>query len=182
MENNHNSNSLFEKNEYKFKLIYLIRKNLPKSEFLYLLMFALKYIGLILFSISLNVYDTRNNNSNTSTNNNDNNGKDTSEQIYNNFTNRPRPTHSQIDGLNFLSDLLLRSDHLMNDNGKESYKNNDNNNYSNNSDESSSSSQNSVQSLFRKLLINGDNYKFLNDSYQIICFSGFIILIKPNKS
>ena len=177
MENNHNSNSLFEKNEYKFKLIYLIRKNLPKSEFLYLLMFALKYIGLILFSISLNVYDTRNNNSNTSTNNNDNNGKDTSEQIYNNFTNRPRPTHSQIDGLNFLSDLLLRSDHSMNDNGKESYKNNDNNNYSNNSDESSSSSQNSVQSLFRKLLINGDNYKFLNDSYQIICFSGFIILI-----
>ena len=47
-----------EKNEYIFKILYLIRKNLPKSEFIYLLMFGLKYIGLILFSISLNVFDS----------------------------------------------------------------------------------------------------------------------------
>ena len=64
MEEN-KDNMIFEKNEYKFKILYLIRKNLPKSEFLYILMFFLKYIGIILFSISLNVYDTRNINYNT---------------------------------------------------------------------------------------------------------------------
>ena len=53
-----------EKNEYIFKILYLIRKNLPKSEFIYLLMFGLKYIGLILFSISLNVFDSDDNSSN----------------------------------------------------------------------------------------------------------------------
>ena len=44
----------FEKNEYLFKIIYLIRINQPKSEYMYIIMFLLKYIGLILLSISLN--------------------------------------------------------------------------------------------------------------------------------
>ena len=44
----------FEKNEYIYKIIYLIRTNLPSNEFLYIIMFFLKYLGLILFSISLN--------------------------------------------------------------------------------------------------------------------------------
>ena len=61
-------NLIFEKNEFRFRILYLIRKNLPKSEFLYLLMFFLKYIGLILFSISLNVFDTRNTTTNNSSN------------------------------------------------------------------------------------------------------------------
>ena len=47
-------NNNYEKNEYIFKIIYLIRINLPSSEFLYIFMFLLKYIGLILFSMSLN--------------------------------------------------------------------------------------------------------------------------------
>ena len=44
----------FEKNEYLFKILYLIRINLPTSQFMYIIMFLLKYIGLILFSVSLN--------------------------------------------------------------------------------------------------------------------------------
>ena len=181
MESSHNSNLIFEKNEYKFKLLYLIRKYLPKSEFLYLIMFALKYIGLILFSISLNVYDTKNSNTNiynTNINNNNNdNNINNSEHIRNNDT--IRPTHTNIDGSNMLTNILLMSDYVMNNSQKEGNKENnkgDNNNYyySSNSVESS---KNSVQSLFRKLLINGNSYKILIESYQIICFIGFIILI-----
>ena len=181
MESSHNSNLIFEKNEYKFKLLYLIRKYLPKSEFLYLIMFALKYIGLILFSISLNVYDTKNSNTNiynTNINNNNNdNNINNSEHIRNNDT--IRPTHTNIDGSNMLTNILLMSDYVMNNSHKEGNKENnkgDNNNYyySSNSVESS---KNSVQSLFRKLLINGNSYKILIESYQIICFIGFIILI-----
>ena len=41
-------------NKYLFKLFYLIRINLPTNEFLYAIMFFFKYLGLILFSISLN--------------------------------------------------------------------------------------------------------------------------------
>ena len=136
MESNPNSNLLFEKNEYKFKLLFLIRKYLPKSEFLYLLMFALKYIGLILFSISLNVYDTRNNNNNTNNNN---------------PQNFDPSTHDPPDN---------RGSNSMGDKSN-----------------SNESSKNSVQNLFKKLLINGSSYKILIESYQIICFIGFIILI-----
>ena len=136
MESNPNSNLFFEKNEYKFKLLFLIRKYLPKSEFLYLLMFALKYIGLILFSISLNVYDTRNNNNN----------------INNNSPQNFAPsTHDPPDN---------RGRNPMGDKSN-----------------SNESSKNSVQNLFKKLLINGSSYKILIESYQIICFIGFIILI-----
>ena len=44
----------YENNIYKYKILYLIRTNLPKSEYTYIVIFLLKYIGLILFSISLN--------------------------------------------------------------------------------------------------------------------------------
>ena len=160
MESSHNSSLIFEKNEYKFKLLFLIRKYLPKSEFLYLLMFALKFIGLILFSISLNVYDTKK--SNTDSNNNNNNDK-------------PEPPRDN----DMFTNILLMSDYTMNNGEKEGYKgdnkrNNNNYNYSNNSVESS---KNSVQNLFKKLLINGSDYKILIESYQIICLIGFIILI-----
>ena len=49
-------NIQYEKNEFLYKIIYLIRINLPTSEYLYILMFFLKYIGLVLFSISLNIW------------------------------------------------------------------------------------------------------------------------------
>ena len=47
-----------EKNEYLYKIIYLIRINLPSTEYIYIIIFFLKYIGLILFSISLNKWNT----------------------------------------------------------------------------------------------------------------------------
>ena len=40
--------------EFLLRTIYLIRKHFPSSEFLYLVMFFLKYLGYILFSLSLN--------------------------------------------------------------------------------------------------------------------------------
>ena len=51
-----------EKSEYLFKLIYLIRINLPTNELLYIIMFFFKYLGFILFSISLNELKINNNN------------------------------------------------------------------------------------------------------------------------
>ena len=47
-------NLLYEKNIYKYRTLYLIRINLPSSEYIYIIIFLIKYIGLILFSISLN--------------------------------------------------------------------------------------------------------------------------------
>ena len=51
-----------EKNEYLFKILYLIRTNLPTNEIIYIIMFLFKYIGLILFSISLNQFKINKNN------------------------------------------------------------------------------------------------------------------------
>ena len=50
------TNIYYEKNEYIYKIIYLIRTNLPSSEYIYIIMLFLKNIGLILFSISLNFW------------------------------------------------------------------------------------------------------------------------------
>ena len=47
-------NIQYENNIYKFKILYLIRTNLPKSEYIYIITYLIKYMGLILFSISLN--------------------------------------------------------------------------------------------------------------------------------
>ena len=146
------ANLLFEKNEYIFKILYLIRKNLPKSEFLYLLMFFLKYIGLILFSISLNVYDSRS--SNNSINN-----------------MNPNINDNALNSENMkFSDKFFFSDIKMNEKGEELSNINSS---SNNSD----NSNNMVVNIFKKLLINGDNFKTLNDSYQIICLIGFFIFV-----
>ena len=46
-----------EEKDYLFKMIYLIRTNLPSSELVYIIMFILKYLSLILFSISLNEWN-----------------------------------------------------------------------------------------------------------------------------
>ena len=53
----------FEKNEYIFKIIYLIRSNLPSSEYLYIIMFFIKFVGLILISVSLNEWKKESNSS-----------------------------------------------------------------------------------------------------------------------
>ena len=137
-------NSILDKNEYLFKTLYLIRKNLPKTEFIYLLMFFFKYIGLILFSISLNVFDTNNN-----SNQNQNEPKD-------------------LDGdMGPPSELFFGSDGPKPEDN-ERFRQNNNSNNSNN---------NLIQTIFRKLLINGDSFQILKNSYQIICIIGFIILI-----
>ena len=44
----------FEQSEYIYKVIYLVRINLPSSEIIYFIMFLLKYLGLFAFSTSLN--------------------------------------------------------------------------------------------------------------------------------
>ena len=51
---NEEINLLYHKNVYKFKILYIIRNNLPSSEYVYIIAFFLKYLGLILISISLN--------------------------------------------------------------------------------------------------------------------------------
>ena len=58
----------YEKKEYIFRIIYLIRINLPSSEYVYISMFFLKSIGHLLLSTSLNdfayqesIYDELNN-------------------------------------------------------------------------------------------------------------------------
>ena len=56
MEGN-NINIDLEKYKYLYKILYLIRTNLPSFEYLYIIMFFLKYIGIILFSTSLNKWN-----------------------------------------------------------------------------------------------------------------------------
>ena len=51
-----------EEKEYLFKMIYLIRINLPSSEWMYIIMFILKFLSLILFSISLNEWNNNQDN------------------------------------------------------------------------------------------------------------------------
>ena len=44
----------YNKNIYIYKILYLVRTNLPTFEFIYIIMFFIKYLGLIIISISLN--------------------------------------------------------------------------------------------------------------------------------
>ena len=44
----------YNKKIYIYKILYLVRTNLPSSEFIYIIMFFIKYLGLIITSISLN--------------------------------------------------------------------------------------------------------------------------------
>ena len=47
-------NFQYQKKIYIYKTLYLIRINLPSSEYIYIIMFFIKYLGLIITSISLN--------------------------------------------------------------------------------------------------------------------------------
>ena len=122
---------IFEKNEFRFKILYIIRENLPKSEFLYLFMFFLKYIGLILFSISLNLFDTRNTNTNSS---DKNSNFQENEQNKDDFHRKPQNNKNDVN------------------------------------------SNNLIQTIFKNFLINGNNYKILNNSYQFVCIIGLLFL------
>ena len=82
----------YEKQEYLFRIIYLIRINLPSSEYVYLFMFLLKSIGYLLISISLNDLSYKNNE-----NDEINNNKNTK---FNDFI------------YNFLSSLLINGNNL----------------------------------------------------------------------
>ena len=90
----------FERKEYIFRIIYLIRINLPSSEYVYLTMFFLKSIGHLLISTSLNnwtyqefKYDELNNNQNNNS----------TSLYYSNFT----------DFINiFFSNLLINGNNL----------------------------------------------------------------------
>ena len=59
MEEKEKNNNDYEKYEHIFKIIYLIRINIPTSDYVYIIMYILKYIGIILFSISLNQWNIR---------------------------------------------------------------------------------------------------------------------------
>ena len=83
-------NIQYEKQEYLFRIIYLIRINLPSSEYVYLFMLFLKSIGYLLISISLND-NSYQKDENDELNNNIN---------YNNFI------------YNFLSNLLINGNNL----------------------------------------------------------------------
>ena len=93
-------NIQYEKQEYLFRIIYLIRINLPSSEYVYLAMFFLKSIGHLLISTSLNKwtyqefkYDELNNNQNNNS----------TSLYYSNFT----------DFMNiFFSNLLINGNNL----------------------------------------------------------------------
>ena len=54
---NEERNKQYDKNIYIYKILYLIRTNLPSSENIYIIMFLLKYLGLILLSHSLNEWN-----------------------------------------------------------------------------------------------------------------------------
>jgi hypothetical protein len=62
----------YEKNDYLFRILYLIRVNLPSSEYLYIIMYFLKYIGFILFSVSLNEWKNNDNENDINNKNNEN--------------------------------------------------------------------------------------------------------------
>ena len=65
----------YEKKEYIFKIIYLIRINLPSSEYVYIYMFFLKSIGHLLISTSLSdltYQESKTDELNNSKNNNSN--------------------------------------------------------------------------------------------------------------
>ena len=91
-----------EKNEYLFKIIYLIRINLPSSEFIYIIMFFLKYIGIITFGLSLNQMKKEINTPSP-------NEKDSNDKNDNNLLN----SNDSIDNVHsFFSKLLINGNNL----------------------------------------------------------------------
>mgnify|MGYP002623805179 CR=1 FL=1 len=71
----------FEKNEYIYKMIYLVRINLPSSELIYFIMFLFKYLGLYTFCTSLNQINNNNNNETISSKNFSNNSREPIPQL-----------------------------------------------------------------------------------------------------
>ena len=90
-------NIQYEEDIYLYKIVYLVRTNLPSSEYIYIIMFFIKYIGLILFSISLNEWK-----------------KDQKERNPDFMDNKDNdPSNTSIKSfLTFLSNLLLNGNSL----------------------------------------------------------------------
>ena len=93
-------NIQYENNVYKFKILYLIRTNLPKSEYTYIITFFIKYIGLILFSISLNQWNADKANENSM-----NEGKG-------NLNNEPEEPSPLFNVQNFFANLIITGHHF----------------------------------------------------------------------
>ena len=95
---------------FLYKTIYLIRTNLPSSEYLYIIMFFLKYLGLILFSTSLNDSDNKDNSPPSNPNNSDNlNNQDNIDNMDNrdNFGNNFNFSISSLSVQSLLSNFLV---------------------------------------------------------------------------
>jgi len=90
----------YEKKEYIFKIIYLIRINLPSSEFIYIFMFFLKSIGLLLISTSLNDWANQESINDELNNIQNNNSTSLYSSNFSNFINE------------FLSKLLINGNDL----------------------------------------------------------------------
>ena len=90
-------NIQYEEDIYLYKIVYLVRTNLPSSEYIYIIMFFIKYIGLILFSISLNEWKK--------------DQKERNPDFMDNKDNDPSNT-SVKSFLTFLSNLLLNGNSL----------------------------------------------------------------------
>ena len=100
---------------FLYKTIYLIRTNLPSSEYLYIIMFFLKYLGLILFSTSLNDSDNKDNSPPSNPNNSDNlNNQDNIDNTDNrdNFGNNFNFSISSLSVQSLLSNFLVNSSNL----------------------------------------------------------------------
>ena len=88
-----------ENNIYKFKILYLIRTNLPKSEYTYIVTFLIKYIGLILFSISLNEW-------------NSDNAKNVSNNERDKINNNEKEQSSLFNIQQFFANLIITGNHF----------------------------------------------------------------------
>ena len=94
-------NIQYENNIYKFKILYLIRTNLPKSEYIYIITYLIKYMGLILFSISLNEWN------NEQTKDIPNNER---EKSNNNFENEESSSFFNVQ--HFFANLIITGHHF----------------------------------------------------------------------
>ena len=90
-----------KKNIYIYKALYLIRTNLPSSEFFYIIMILFKYIGLIIFSLSLNDFINDQNNNNIEQRN-----------LMDDKTNQDEDIMSTLNLQSFLSNLMINGKNL----------------------------------------------------------------------
>ena len=92
----------YEKKEYIFRIIYLIRINLPSSEYVYLFMFFFKSIGHLLISTSLNDWTYQEYKSDEINNAQNHNSTSLYSSNFTNFINT------------FFSNLLINGNNLRN--------------------------------------------------------------------